>query len=453
MNVSGNPDPGVDSWVDEDGELDGAGLLDEVLGAVRRFCVLPSEAVAHAIVLWIAATHALPAFDYAPRLVIRSAEKRSGKSRLLEVIDALSHSPLRVVNASVAYIFRSLGGEHPPTLLIDEADSIFGTKVKAEQNEDLRGLLNAGYQRGLNYGRTVGPMHVPTEFPTFAMAALAGIGRMPDTIEDRAVVVAMRRRKPSETVQPYRRRRDEPQLNELRHRLAAWATEHLEALIEAEPDLPVEDRAADTWEPLVAVADAAGGAWPARARAAAKTITTEAAAHDAEQSLNVKLLADVRGVFDGIGDPFIASKDVCSALHQVEDSPWRDFDLNPNKLGRRLAEYGIRTGRNTTGKARGYRIEDFRDAWERYLPATKASEGVQGVKQGADQHKQSDTMKPFDTLDPSDAPKASDDNRRSESELTPLTGSDGIAATTCPIHHKPTWQGICGRCASEAKAS
>lgn len=140
-------------------------LLDQLHTAITRYCVLPSAATIDAVVLWVAATHCLPAFDYAPRLVVRSAEKRSGKSRLLEVIDAVSHQPLRVVNASVSYIFRSLGTQHPPTLLIDEADAIFGTKVKAEQNEDLRGLLNAGFQRGLNYGRTVGPTHTPTEFP------------------------------------------------------------------------------------------------------------------------------------------------------------------------------------------------------------------------------------------------------------------------------------------------
>jgi len=349
-------------------------LLDQLHTAITRYCVLPSAATIDAVVLWVAATHCLPAFDYAPRLVVRSAEKRSGKSRLLEVIDAVSHQPLRVVNASVSYIFRSLGTQHPPTLLIDEADAIFGTKVKAEQNEDLRGLLNAGFQRGLNYGRTVGPTHTPTEFPTFAMAALAGIGRMPDTIEDRGVVVEMRRRKPSERVQPYRRRRDEPALNDLRELLAAWGTSQLDTLTDADPTMPLEDRAADTWAPLVAVADAAGGEWPDRARAAAATITAEAAEHDAEVSLNVRLLGDVRGVFRDQGVPFLKSGELCTELRQLEDAPWGSFELNPSKLGRRLTEYGIRTGHSTTRTARGYRLEDFHDAFERYLPPATPSE-------------------------------------------------------------------------------
>ncbi|MBA3719855.1 MAG: DUF3631 domain-containing protein, partial [Nocardioidaceae bacterium] len=206
-------------------DQDGAELLDELRTAVTTYCVLPSREHADAVVLWIAATHCLPAFDHATRLVIRSAEKRSGKSRLLELVDATCHRPLRTANATVAAIFRSLGGNHPPVLLFDEADSIFGSRKAAENNEDLRGLLNAGYQRGLPALRTVGPTHEPHAFPTFAMAALAGIGRMPDTVEDRAVIIPMRRRKPSEPVRPFRLRRDRPALCDLGDRLAQWAAE------------------------------------------------------------------------------------------------------------------------------------------------------------------------------------------------------------------------------------
>jgi Protein of unknown function (DUF3631) len=343
----------------------GAALLDEVQAAVTRFCVLPSPETVDAVVLWIGTTHCVPAFDYAPRLVVRNAEKRSGKSRLLEIADVLCHQPLRVVNASVSYIFRSLGGDHPPTLLIDEADALFGTKIKADQNEDLRGLLNAGYQRGLSYGRTVGPTHVPTEFETFAMAALAGIGRMPDTVEDRAVVVQMRRRKPSEMVQPYRRRRDEPPLVELHDRLEASAATQHERLAKMLPDLPVEDRAADTWEPLVAIADAAGGSWPTRARWAAEVLTAEADEHAGESSENIQLLVDIQTVFSDGAVSFMKSAVLCEQLRRMEDSPWSDLELNPSKLGKRLSDYGIRTGHNTARTERGYRRADFLDAFQR----------------------------------------------------------------------------------------
>lgn len=226
--------------------MDGAVILDRVLALLDTYVVLPSVESAHAVVLWIAATHALPALPAAPRLVIQSATKRSGKTRLLDLAEGMSHAPLVASNATPAAVFRSLDGDHPPTLLLDEVDTIFGPKA-GESAEDLRGLLNAGFQRGKPALRCVGPQQIPTPFPTFAMVALAGIGRMPDTITDRAVVVKMRRRKPTERVAPFRERRDRAALDTARADLTAWLSdvdvrEHLDAM---EPDMPVEDRAAE----------------------------------------------------------------------------------------------------------------------------------------------------------------------------------------------------------------
>jgi hypothetical protein len=358
-------------------ETDPAELLDDIEAEVRRYCVLPSESAYVAVVLWAATTHVLDAFDYAARLVARSAEKRSGKSRLGEVLAGIVHDPLRTINASVAFIFRSLDKKLPPTILLDEADAIFGTKVKAEQNEDLRGLLNAGHQRGLTYGRTVGPMHVPTEFPTFAMAFVAGIGRMPDTIEDRAIVLRMRRRKRDEPIHPFRQRRDNPPLFALRDRLTDWASTAADQLDGADPKMPsgVEDRAADTWEPLLAVADLIGGHWPDRARVACVAMVADADQDEAEQSDGLVLLADIKDKFENMTVSFMPSAVLCHELCQIAESPWRDEDLNPSKLGRKLSAYGIRTGHNTSKTERGYRRADFRDAWSRYLPDTEDDTG------------------------------------------------------------------------------
>lgn len=143
-------------------------------------------------------------------------------------------------------------------------DTIFGSARVAENNEDLRGLLNAGFQRGKAALRCHGPSQKPTLFATFAMTALAGIGGLPDTITDRAVNIRMRRRKTGETVQPFRERRDGPALKCVRDQLEAWLADPsvLAKLADAEPVMPLEDRAADVWEPLIAIADLAGGEWP-----------------------------------------------------------------------------------------------------------------------------------------------------------------------------------------------
>jgi hypothetical protein len=132
------------------------------------------------------------------------------------------------------------------------------------------------------------------------MAFIAGIGRMPDTIEDRAVVLRMRRRKPDERISAFRQRRDNPPLLALRDRLTDWAADAQLELDGAQPMIPpgVEDRAADTWEPLLAVADQVGGHWPARARAACVAMVHESEQDDAEQSMGVQLLSDIRDIWE-----------------------------------------------------------------------------------------------------------------------------------------------------------
>jgi len=422
-------------------------LLDDVADAIRRYCVLPDDHALTGVVLWVACTYLTDCFEYAPRLVIRSAEKGSGKSRLLEVIDALSYEPLRAVNATVSYIFRSLDRDTPPTLLIDEADTIFGSKKVSENNEELRGLLNAGFQRGLTFGRTVGPQHEPKDFATFAMAALAGIGRMPDTIEDRAVVVVMRRRKPSEVVHPYRTRRDRPALKELAHDLTDWADEVAERAEGYEPPhMGVEDRAADTWEPLITVADMAGGRWPELAREAATAMVANAADEAETASLNIKLLADIKTIFNEENADFITSSALCGHLHNLEESPWAQFELNPSKLGRRLKEYGIRTGHNTTKTVRGYRLEDFLDTWDRYIPTAKVSEDVQGRPQAADQHERRDTFNDLDTFKASVESKASHHNPRSEGVRTGLDTFGHLSAENSDQTGKPAETPCCRVC-------
>lgn len=371
--------------------VNGADVLDDLHAALATYVVLPSPEAADAVTLWVAVTHALPAFQHAPRLAIKSPEKRCGKTRLLDVLAGTCHRPLKSVNATVAAIFRSIGDEHPPTLLIDEADALFGTRRAAENNEDLRALLNAGHQRGQTALRCVGPQQTPTEFSTFSMAALAGIGDLPDTITDRAIVLTMRRRRSDEYVQQFRTRRDGPRLAELRDRLADWLNPHLDALADAYPDLPVEDRAADTWESLVAVADVAGGDWPARARHAAFTLTSENDEDDTERSLTTRLLADVRDIFTKRGASFLSSTELVEQLMLVEESPWNDFDFNARKLALRMRHFGIKPKSN--GSVRGYSMETLADAFDRYLRQDPSAP----VNVAADQHKRADGSGAADT--------------------------------------------------------
>lgn len=359
---------------------DGAAILDQLHACITKYVILPSAEAVDAVVLWIAATHAQPAWAHAPRLVIRAPEKRCGKSRLLDVVEATCHDPLITVNASPAAVYRAIGTEDPPTLLVDEADTIFG--AAAETNEDLRGLLNAGHQRNRPAIRWDNNTRSLEKIPTFSMAALAGIGAMPDTIEDRAVVIRMRRRAPGEQVAPYRHRRDGPVLRTLARQLTTWLRANLRDLEAAEPAMPVEDRAADTWEPLVAVADLAGGIWPDRARQACETLTAQRDGATVPSD-RIRLLADCRTAFraapmvDNQGRPAIPSSVLLDKLRADPEAPWAEYGKNSAgltamKLGQLLAEYEIRSANIRFGlpygQIKGYYRADFTDAWQRYCP-------------------------------------------------------------------------------------
>lgn len=428
---------------------DGAAILNELRAVIARYVVLPSEHALVAVTLWIAATHGLPAFQHAPQLVIRSPEKRCGKSRLLDVIAGTCHRPLVSVNATVAAILRSIGDDHPPTLLVDEADAIFGTKRAAEQNEDLRALLNAGHQRGRPALRCVGPQQVPTELPTFTMAALAGIGDMPDTIVDRAAVITMRRRRNDEQVAQFRQRRDGAVLAAIQSKLAAWAQANIPALTDAEPAMPVEDRAADTWEPLVAVADLAGGDWPKRARTAAEVLCAEGADADLHHSLGVRLLTDVRDVFAAMSAGFMASQDLVAALRRVEEAPWAEYDLTARKLATRLRHFGVKPTRNTTGSARGYRREDLDDAFGRYLP-DPPSESVRSVQSASDQGLSSDAPQASDTSNRQTQIERQDVTAGQGTHLTGLTGSDDPDVDRVYVRLPPGEIASCRECSAVA---
>ncbi|WP_435846247.1 DUF3631 domain-containing protein [Streptomyces diacarni] len=351
---------------------EGAALLDELRAAIARYVILPSSEALTAVTLWVAASHLQPALQHAPRLAVVGPAKRCGKSRLLDVITETVHKPLITVNTSPAVVFRAIGGD-PPTLLVDEADTIFGSIKAAERNEELRGLLNAGHQRNRPALRISGPEHKPQSFPTFAMAALAGIGDLPDTIMDRAVVVRMQRRKDGERVEQFRSRRDIPTLHALRDQLSAWLQPQLDTAANLVPEMPVKDRAADTWEPLVLVAELAGGIWLERARAACVAMCAAEEGQDDESNLKTRLLQDIRRAFAHFGDPdVLRTQDLLQVLITDVEAPWAEYGpsgLTPRYLGLLLKDFGIKSAnhRFENGRqAKGFARARFSDAWSRY---------------------------------------------------------------------------------------
>jgi hypothetical protein len=192
-------------------EHDGAELLDRVYAFLRRFVAYPTDDAAVAHALWVAHTHLMDGFESTPRLAFLSPEPASGKTRALEVTELLVPRPVEAVNVSPAYLFRKVDDEAGrPTILYDEIDTVFGPKAK--ENEEIRGLLNAGHRKGAVAGRCVvrGKVIETEEIPAYCAVALAGLGNLPDTILSRSVVIRMKRRAPGERVEAFRRRRAPP---------------------------------------------------------------------------------------------------------------------------------------------------------------------------------------------------------------------------------------------------
>lgn len=354
----------------------GSAILEDVEAFLRRFVVM-SDSQFTATGLWIAHTYAFEVAIWTPYLEVSSAEKRSGKSRLLEVVSYIAREPWNTSNASTASLFRKID-QAKPTLLFDELDAVF--KGDPETAQAVRGVLNAGAHCRGTVARCVGQGTnvVSKDFSVFCPKALAGIGRLPDTVADRSVHIRLKRKSPGRKVERLRERFVLPSARPLRERLADWIGKQLPALKDATPELPDElnDRQQDGAEPLLAIADAAGGDWPGKARRALVELYTGSAADD--QSPRTLLLSDIRDVFDQAGTEKISSVDLVAALVAIETSPWAEWSrghpLTVNGLARLLKPFEVypKTVRTGTGTPKGYDRDSFLDSWETFLPRVVA---------------------------------------------------------------------------------
>jgi len=368
--------------------------LAETLAAtvvhLTRFVHFARAEHADAVALWTAHTHAgLERLGQSPILALTSAVKQSGKTRVLDVIEFLVRAPWRITRPSESVLFRKIDADHP-TVLLDEIDAIFGDK--SGNTEGIRSLFNSGNRRGTKVPRTVaqGKTFALVEFDVFCPKATAGIGGLPDTILDRAIVIPMQRRTPGERIEKLRERPARALGTPLRDALA-YHVGRLEDLTVADVALPAEldDRAQDGWEPLIAIADAAGGDWPARARRAAVVIFGSRSAADDNPGL--RLLADCREVFEGTTEDFLPTAELRTALITLDQSAWADIrgrEVTPHYLGMLLRAFGIESKRHRPSgignPVHGYFRASFRDAWERYTPppGRSGTSGTSGTVNG-----------------------------------------------------------------------
>lgn len=362
------------------------GLLQGIAEFLRKYIKFANEHQPIVIALWIAHTYVHQAFDYTPYLHIYSPEKRSGKTRLLDCLALVTMKPWRVVSVSEAVLFRKIDIDHP-TLLLDEVDTVFGRQNDNRQ-EPLRALLNAGFESKTKIPRCVPQGHGFTlkEFDVFCPKALAGIGKLPDTISDRCIPIRLLRRTPSERVAMFRKRDVQPDIVDLRRGLERWAADPntIKQLGPPVGSFPPQltDRQVDICEPLLVIADLAGSDWPVSSRNAVVALYDSTT--DKEDTLGIKLLTAIRDIFDAHGQDRISTQRLLEALVDFGDGgPWpewweRDLKLGNTrgpaaKLSYLLKPYGIQPQmiRDGDETIRGYYRHHFEEAWLRYLSPLK----------------------------------------------------------------------------------
>jgi hypothetical protein len=358
-------------------------VLNSLVALLTTFVVFAEPAHADALALWIAHTYLMEIWFISPLLVVNSPTMRCGKTTVLQLVAHLTSRALPASNISPAALFRVIE-RFRRTLILDEAETFL------KDNGELRGLINAGHTRKTAVViRTVGEPHEPAEFSTWGAKFLALIGRLPGTLMDRAVVIPMRRRMAGEHVERLRLDHVETQCLPIRRQLVRLATDMVERLQAADPVTPpdLDDRAADNWRPLFAIADVAGEAWARRARSAAAVVNGHRERD--EPSLSIQLLADIREFLTDERDASaVSSAELVRRLVAREDRPWatasrNDRPLTPHGLARLLKPFDVNpAGAIRIGEkvVRAYRVAAFDDAFKRYLPSISPVEALQRNK-------------------------------------------------------------------------
>lgn len=343
-------------------DIDGDRMLDALVDALLIYLVLKDgKNAASILALWIVHTYVFDAFDFTPYIAVIGPDKRCAKTLVQEILWWFSASPIKTSNITPAAIFRVITLE-APTLFLDEIDRIFTrNKSDSEMKENLIGILNSGFQQGAYVVRCSGKEFTPQRFEVFGPKCFAGIksSSLPDTIRDRSIVIRMARATQNElkSIKKFRPRDIKKEAGKMRVECADWAAYHYEELRNARPSLipAIDDpRTEDIIEPLLAIADAAGGHWPRTARAALLVLCEKEPEEDSE---GVKILRGCRRIFEELGAKFVATEILLQRLNQDENVPL--LGEGPRKLAAVLHEYDIRVQR--TSQKRGYLRAHFEE--------------------------------------------------------------------------------------------
>jgi hypothetical protein len=348
----------------------GSELLSALEQYIRRYVVLPATAYL-AIALWAVATHTAELFDCFPYLALVSAAKRSGKTRLAEVLETLVRRPWRGTAPSPAALYRML--EQAPTLMLDEVEA-FNGKNRSEITLILLAVLNAGHRKGNTIPRCEGPKQQVRQFSVYGPKLFAAIGRLPDTLLDRSIVVHMKRRTKAQQVERFRQVRATTEAKPLHDGAARFVQSHradIERVYQQvlETDLAfLNDRDADLWTPLFTICSVIDAERLPALKTSALALSTVKAGDDVDDSYSLTLLRDIRTVWPE-GEEKCETAILLERLKALEESPWSEHQLTARKLARMLKPFDVEPRQVRVGErtVKGYLYDHLKATFDPYL--------------------------------------------------------------------------------------
>jgi hypothetical protein len=370
------------SWV-ADGGLPASGppepepvdLLTLIVGLLKEFVEFREPHAYIVVALWILHTFVYDRFAITPRLILRSPVPGCGKTVLLNILARLAARAEKFDFITAAALYHLIDEMHP-TLLVDEADNL---TLQLAPNGRLRSVFNSGHLAngtGRIWDQALGRSR---KFSTFAPMALAlpdAMGGLPRSLNSRSVTIMMHRHDGKRELQRLDKNLSHPLFDPAYGQILRWLHDP-QLKLDSDPVMPVNNRFADNWRPLISIADSLGHG--DLAREALMTSMREYVDAD----IKIVLLTDIRRVFDSRGVDRLFSSVLLGALHKLDSADWSEFngvrgDQQPHKLkstelASMLRDFGIRprsiwpADRTKKSKsAKGYTREQFERAWAAY---------------------------------------------------------------------------------------
>ena len=343
-------------------------LLTEITKQIRRYVVTRDDgAIATSLWTMFAWVHELAV--HSPILVITSAEKDSGKTTLLGVLNYLTPRPYPTVEMTGPGLFHIVDYARP-TLIVDEADKLF------HRRNDLLHVINSGWTRGTKITRIV--RGFPREFDPFCpkIIGLKGLF-LPDTLASRGIIVTLLPKTDAEKIANFAFS-DDAEFETLRRKLTRWSSDNASKLKVTQPALPLgfNNRLAANWKLLFAIAELANCG--EQARRAAVAITSSRRRN--QMSEGIRLLASLQKIF--ASHAALSSADIVRKLVADKDAEWCEYrgsaSITQRQVALLLDAHDIHPGvihptKGSSASARGYKAAQFVDVFARYLPNNRTT--------------------------------------------------------------------------------